>query len=95
MKRIIAMFLALVMCLSLAGCGAKPVQSSIENFGDKSNVELTIEAVNALLNEEMNKAVALIREHRETMDRLVEALIAKNHLSGDEVQAILSAGVKR
>ena len=27
----------------------KPVQSNIENFGDKSNVELTIEAVNALL----------------------------------------------
>ena len=52
MKRIIAMLLALVMCLSLAGCGAKPVRSSIENFGEKSNVELTIEAVNALLASE-------------------------------------------
>lgn len=52
-------------------------------------------AVNALLNEELQRSVALIREHRGTMDRLVEQLIAKNHLSGDEVQAILSAGVKR
>ena len=49
MKKIIAFILALVVCLSLAACGAKPVQSNIENFGEKSNVELTIEAVNALL----------------------------------------------
>ena len=49
MKRMIALTLALVMCLSLAACGKKPVQSEIENFEAKSNVELTAEAVNTLL----------------------------------------------
>ena len=49
MKKIIAFILVLAVCLSLAACGAKPVQSNIENVHDKSNVELTIEAVNGLL----------------------------------------------
>ena len=49
MKRSIAFILALVMCLGLTACGSKPVQSQIENFEKKTNVELAIEAVNTLL----------------------------------------------
>ena len=49
MKRILSIILALTLCLSLAACGKKPVQSEIENFEEKTNVELTIEAVNSLL----------------------------------------------
>ncbi len=50
MKRSIAFILALVICLGLAACSSKPVQSQIENFETKTNVELAIEAVNTLLN---------------------------------------------
>ena len=49
MKKSIAFVLALILCLNLAACGSKPVQSNIENFESKTTTELAIEAVNTLL----------------------------------------------
>ena len=50
MKKLVALLLVAVMCFALVACGSKkPVQSEIENFSEKTNVELTVEAVNALL----------------------------------------------
>ena len=46
-------------------------------------------AVNKILDEEMKKAITLIRENRAAIDRLVDELIAKTHLSGPEIDAIL------
>lgn len=55
MKRIITLLTAISLCFALAGCGKKPVQSQIENFGEKTKAELTIESVNALLASEEYK----------------------------------------
>jgi hypothetical protein len=52
MKKALSLILALVLCLSLAACETKPVQSNIQNIQDKSHVELAIEAANALLASE-------------------------------------------
>lgn len=46
-------------------------------------------AVNRILDEQMKQAVALLRIHKEDVDRLVAALLEKNHLTGKEIEAIL------
>ncbi len=46
--------------------------------------------VNAILHTELDRAIALIRENQEGIDTLVEALLTKNHLTGEEIDAILS-----
>ena len=80
----------------LCSCGMDALFGLAVVDGENARASKEVrEAVNALLEAELQKSVALIREHREAMDRLVEQLIEKNHLSGEEVQAILSAGVKR
>ena len=80
----------------LCSCGMDALFGLAVVDGENARASKEVrEAVNALLEAELQRSVALIREHREAMDRLVEQLIEKNHLSGEEVQAILSAGVKR
>ena len=44
--------------------------------------------VNRILTEQMEIAVADIEAHRETVDRLVEVLLRRNHLTGSEIQTI-------
>lgn len=46
-------------------------------------------AVNRILNEQMNKAVALISENKEKIDSLVDTLMTKNHLSGVEIESAI------
>lgn len=46
-------------------------------------------AVNAMLKEQLEKAVQIIRDNREKFDKLVEVLVAKNHMTGDEIEATL------
>jgi len=46
-------------------------------------------AVNTILREELNKAIALLEAHRPQIDALVAALLERNHLSGAEIEAIL------
>jgi ATP-dependent metalloprotease FtsH len=45
--------------------------------------------VNAVLAEQMQKALALIEENKAAIDKLVEVLLERNHLKGDEIEAIL------
>ncbi len=47
-------------------------------------------AVNKLLSEQMTQAIRLITDNRYRVDALVDALMSKNHLSGKEIDAILS-----
>ena len=49
MRKYIAILLVVALCFTLAACSKKPVQSQIEGFDEKTNVELAIESVNALL----------------------------------------------
>ncbi|MBE6974157.1 MAG: AAA family ATPase [Ruminococcaceae bacterium] len=48
-------------------------------------------AVNEILARELENTIALIEANRAAVDALVEALLTKNHLSGDEIDAIFSA----
>ena len=48
-------------------------------------------AVNAILAEQMSKAIELITKGRPAIDRLVEELMIKNHLKGDEIDKLLSS----
>ncbi|MBQ3940485.1 MAG: AAA family ATPase [Oscillospiraceae bacterium] len=53
------------------------------------------DAVNRILSEQMDQAVSLIRENKEAVDALVDALIQHDHLTGDEIGRILSAHAVR
>ena len=44
--------------------------------------------INAILSEEMEKSIRAITEHRAIIDRFVSALLEKNHLKGDEIEAL-------
>lgn len=46
-------------------------------------------AVNAILEEQMQQAVALITENKHKIDALVNVLMVKNHMTGDEIDAVL------
>ncbi len=48
-------------------------------------------AVNKILSEEMERTIAILTENKAAVDALVEALLTKNHLSGDEIDAIFKA----
>jgi ATP-dependent Zn protease len=48
--------------------------------------------VDARLKTQFDRAVALLSERRQELDHLTEALVAKGHVIGDEVRALL--GVK-
>ena len=45
--------------------------------------------VNSILKEQLEGAVEIIRDNRETMDALVDALLEKNHLNKNEIQEVL------
>ena len=46
-------------------------------------------AVNQILTEQMAEATRILTENQSRLDRLVEVLMEKNHLTGNEIQAIL------
>ena len=47
--------------------------------------------VNEILRGEMQKTIELLRENRESMDRLVGELMKRNKLTGEEIEEILRA----
>lgn len=47
--------------------------------------------VDARLKTQLDRAVALLSERRQELDHLTEALVAKGHVIGDEVRALLGA----
>lgn len=57
-----------------------------------SQGEMTLEtrvAVNKILVDEMNKAIEIINANKKSVNALSEALVNKNHLSGDGISKIL------
>ena len=52
---------------------------------------LVRETVNRILDEQMQEAVSRIERNKAAVDALVEALIQRDHLTGDEIDSILSA----
>ena len=51
--------------------------------------------VNRILQEQLRQAVQLIEDNRDKVDHLVEALLEKNHLSGEEITEVLTQTGKR
>lgn len=49
-------------------------------------------AANRILNKKMENAIRLISENADKIDRLVEALIRKNHLTEQEIDAFTARG---
>ena len=47
-------------------------------------------AVNRILSAQMEEAVRIIEENRDKIDALVAALLEKNHLTGAQIEAVLS-----
>ncbi|OAE49172.1 hypothetical protein [Agrobacterium tumefaciens] len=45
--------------------------------------------VDARLKSQLERAVALLSERRQELDHLTETLVAKGHVIGDEVRALL------
>ena len=52
------------------------------------------DAVNSILSEQLDVAVALIEKNKIAVDALVDVLISKNHLTGDEIDEILKKYAK-
>ena len=48
------------------------------------------ERVSAIIREEMETTIALITENKTRMDRMVDALMKKNKLSGEEMEELLA-----
>ena len=51
--------------------------------------------VNRILQEQLCQAVQLIKDNREKVDCLAQALLTKNHLSGEEIAEVLTQTGKR
>lgn len=47
------------------------------------------EAVNRILKEQMNETIKIISENKDKIDALVEELMAKNYLSGTEIDKVM------
>ncbi|MCM1364993.1 MAG: AAA family ATPase [Faecalibacterium sp.] len=57
------------------------------------NGEIALEvrkAVNEILSEEMQNAISSIESNRECFDTLVDALLQKNHITGEEIDKLLT-----
>ena len=53
------------------------------------------ELTNAILKEQLDKACEIIKEQKVAMDALVDALMERDHLNGDEIDEILKKTIKR
>ena len=56
---------------------------------DAMKDEKVREKVNEMLSEEMGNTVSIIRENKAKIDRMVDALMKQNKLSGEEMEALL------
>lgn len=66
-----------------------------QHESQEGEVSLAVrEAVNKVLSNQMKIAVELINSNRAAIDALVEALMSKNHLSGNDINQILLNTVK-
>lgn len=58
-------------------------------YDEGATREETIRFCNQILSQELANAKALLQEHRSKVEQLMEALISKNHLMGQELETIL------
>lgn len=68
----------------------------VSEYGLMSNpqecdTKLASELCNKILNEEMNNTISIIKDHKDVIDHLVDALMQKNHLMGNEIEQIFTA----
>ena len=75
----------------------------VEEFGlaavDPNSVsgELSNEirkSINNILDIELKKAIRIISEHREAVDKLIEKLLKDDYAAGDEIDAIFASCIK-
>ncbi|MBR5947685.1 MAG: hypothetical protein IKZ82_03410 [Clostridia bacterium] len=52
-------------------------------------------AVNKVLDNEMKNTIDIIKSNRSVMDKLVEELLAKSRMTGDEIKALLEGKCKQ
>ena len=64
----------------------------LSRAGDEYNTRIR-ERVNAILEQEYNNARSLISKNRNAINALVDALLEKNQLKEDEIDAILTNGI--
>ena len=81
--------MALAMLCSY-GMGESLVSLTAEQILESSIACRYIEKAEKMLEEEMKKTIALIEEGKEIMERVVERLKAKNHLTGEEFRTIVT-----
>jgi ATP-dependent Zn protease len=48
------------------------------------------QAVNAILQEQLDLATKLLEENRDKLDRMVQTLLQKNHLNGKQIDEIFN-----
>ncbi|MBQ1847129.1 MAG: AAA family ATPase [Clostridia bacterium] len=53
--------------------------------------ETVIGTVNGILSAELKKAIDIIESHKDAVNALADELIAKNHLTGEEIETLFSA----
>lgn len=70
---------------------------SVIDYQSAVSGELSAEvrsAVNKILADEMQNAIKLISDNKPAIDALVEQLISKNHLTGNEIKMIFEDNCK-
>jgi len=67
--------------------GLAVVHTSLSDSGPMS--QEVRNAVNRILNEQLQLAIRLISENKDKIDALVDALMARNHLTDVEIEAVL------
>jgi len=68
--------------------GLAVVQPEAASSGEAMSLEVR-QAVNRILQEQMEKALTLVQENQPKIDALVKALLVKNHMTGTQIDEIL------
>ena len=61
-----------------------------EELAESPYGAVVLARINEILSEQLAEAIRLVEANRAALDALVDALMEKNHLKGDEIDAILS-----
>ena len=84
--------------LAMASAVARDMLCSLGMYGSfgicalseaEKNGELVREAVNKILEDELSAAIDIINKNKSTVDKLVNQLVKKNHLTQKELYAIM------
>lgn len=64
-------------------------------WGGEALTEQARQAVNRILQEEMEAAIRILEENRSLVDALAQRVMTQNHMSGVEIEALLSSYPKK